>query len=347
MAYELVTAPSTQQAVMIAVRDFAVANGWTNNNYTAQVDGSAFGVMSLSLGTVFVSFRWGDFGGDATTRSIAMYQALGYSPSNATTPWLNLDDSGSGTTLSGSVSSLSQRRIARIGDGPFVALHLFANPTDSVSGNSAAHIYGVLEYSNGVFRHFGFGNLDKHGDWTGGEWCAGHEWDPNDEGSPTSNLHSVLLDSVNDQTGSNEDELGTVHVEGLPGMGASEKWGVCWRSTSIPSNTDRAGNDRVRLMGGVRGNMYSDAFGTFIPDSLSGHIPMLPCPIWYRRSSRAYLLGFMPNIRMIQLQLFNPGQEFTIGANTWQVFPVTQKSETPLVGVDSSGNMGIAYLKVV
>lgn len=344
MAYQLVSTPSTQEAVMTAVRDFAVANGWTNENYTASNPGVSRGVMTLSRGDCYVSFRWEGTESEAT-KSIAMYQSLGYDAPNAATPWNFTDDSGNGTTSATSLTA--NRRVADIGSGPYVALHLFASDTDAKSGNSAPHVYCVLEYAPGKYRHFAFGNIDKFGDWTGGEFVAGHEWSDTsvDESNPTSANHTVLLDAFhNDSDG----DAATIHMEGLPGQNAASKWGQVGNDNS-PAN-DRAGNPRDRVQGGCRGSLYTYVFGRFVPSALTGFFSNMPIPVWYRRDSsgsnrRVYLLGHMPNVRMVQLRNLSPGEEITIGSLTYKVFPVTAKSD--LGGsVEESENMGIAYVKV-
>jgi hypothetical protein len=347
LAYQLVTAPSTQESVMTSLRDFAVANGWTLNNFTAASIGVTRGVMSLNRGDCYVSFRWEGTESESL-KSIAMYQALGYSAPNAATPWLQADDSGNGTTGD---SLSNNRRVAGIGSGPFTSLHLFAFDTDQISTNTAPTVYCVLEYQPGKYRHFGFGNLDKIGDWTGGEWVGGHEWDTGgtNESNPIDAAHSVLLDGLGDDSEGSDFDMATLHVEGLPGQSGLSKWSLVWDDNS-PAD-DRGGNPRVNCIGPIRGNAYTRLFARFVPSSLDTFIPLMPSPVMYRRdtttsNSRLYALGYMPNVRMVQMRAFNPGQEIVIGSVTWKVFPVVAKSN---VGGDNeeSENMGIAYIKEV
>lgn len=352
MSYELVNSPSTQNAVMEAIRDFAVAEGWTNDNYTAGVDGVSRGVMSLHRDDCYVSFRWQGTESDAN-KSIAMYQALGYSAPNAASPWDQADDSGNGTTSSTNMSS--DRRVAGIGPGPFLALHLFGFDDDQISGSTCPTIYCVLEYQAGKYRHFCFGNLDKFGDWTGGEFVCGHEWSAtsSNESDPTSNGHSVLLDGLANDSGTgsiSDGETATLHAEGLPGQDVLSKWGQVWGDTS--QDDDRGGNPRINVAGGCRGSMYTKVFGRFVPSSLTGFIPLMPIPAWYRRDTsgsnqRFYLLGFMPNVRMVQLRAFNPGEEVQIGDIVWKMFPVVAKTNVGGSTTEESENMGIAYIKEV
>lgn len=346
MAYQLVSTPSNQEAVMTAVRDFAVANGYTNRNYTASNPGTTLGVMTLSRGNLFVSFRW-EGTETAANKSIAMYQALGFDPAKAATPWTQLDNSGNGTT---GTNLQTGRNVINIGVGPYISLHLLAFDNDAVSGNAAPTVYCVLEYAVGLYRHFGFGSIDKLNDWSGGEWVGGHVWSSisTNESDPVANGHSVLIDGKASTVGSggvNQNVLATVHAEDLPGGPLGSKWGVAMGEVrSVTSN-------RVLLQGGIRINAWTHFFGAIIPDSLAGFVPLYPCPLWYVRDitglgRRVYLLGYMSNIRMVQLRNFNPGDEVTIGNITWKVFPVVRQIEAS-GNIEGSDNMGIAYVKEV
>lgn len=344
MAYQFVSAPSNQAAVMTALRDFAVTNGWTNEHFSA----STPGFMTLSRGGCFVSFGWNG-SETAASASIAMWQSLGYSAGQASTPWGHPDDSGNGTNTTNFGAG---RRVSAIGTGPYVGLHLFASDDDDVSGNSAPHVYAVLEYESGLFRHFGFGSIDKIGDWVGGEFVGGHVWPSGAAASvPTTGFGSVLLDGAHGESVSPV-IAGTVHVEGLPGMAGASKWGVAWNRTSFTPATgnDRAGNARADLYGGIRASMYTDIFGPFVPSALTGFVPLLPCPVWYSgdptgTNRRLVLLGSMPNARMVQMRNFNPGDEIAIGGNDWKIFPVVRKSNVGGTNPETR-NMGLAYLKV-
>lgn len=344
MAYQLITAPSNQEAVMSALSTFAQANGWTEEHYTAAVVGVSRGVMTLSRGTVFVSFRW-----EGTDRNnIAMYHSLGFTLAQAATPWNHPDDSGDGTTSTSSLTS--QRRVDEIGSGPYTSLHMFASATDALTTNSAPHIYCVLEISPFVYRHFAFGIIDKFGDgWTGGEFCAGHLTVSTTSINSTS--VSVLLDgrTSRSSTGTDSRSNAALHCEGLPGQDVSSKWGRVSTSTSSTGNTDRAGNPRVFVIGGCRRSLWSDVFNALVPSTLGEYQPLSPMPVFYRRDTsgnnrRHYYLGAMPNARMIQMRNFEPGDRFTVGSVEYMVFPVSQKA---VVGVNgASGNMGIAYVRV-
>lgn len=346
MAYQLISAPSNQEAIMTAVRDFAVANGYTNEGFVSSNPGVSRGAMTLSRGDLFVSFRWDgtDSGG-----SIAMYQSTGYTGAQLNAPWNHPGDSGNGDTDD---NINTGRRIEEIGDGPYIALHLFYTATDAISGNSAPVVYCVLEYETGKFRHFGFGTIDKFGDgWTGGEWVGGHVWSNSQsrQSAPTSNGHSVLLDGYADDSsgGAGNNSVATMRVAGLPGI-TTEVWANVWDDNS--PNNDSAGNPKVNVQGCVRGNAYTRIWGQFVPSNLNGFQDFIPMPLFYRRdisgsNQRIYLLGWMSNVRMLNMRNYEPGELITIGANQWRIFPIVSKANAG-GNNEESENMGIAYLQV-
>lgn len=344
MAYQTGTA-SGQTDLINKLQIFAVANGFTLNYYNATNKHCSIGRATDS---VYVSFAWDGID------TIAMYHALGFSATYNEQPWNQADDSGNG---SATIPSLIDRgrQVSRIGAGSFTAYHFFAytNPYN---------IHVVLEFSPGLYRHFGFGTVSKTGTWTGGQWCAGHLWNwtgssPfNAYASPSSYAHSVLMDGAlhtgQTYTGTiNNNSSGTLHAEGLPGQDAASKWGI-----AIDNNTDdadmfldRGGNPRIRIAGGCRRGPALSQYGPYLPDLSNGFIPIIPMEMFHCRGDAAvdgwYYLGRMFNIGHIHLHGIDVGQELTIGADTWKCFPYVRKSDIGGTNQESE-NAGIIYRKV-
>ena len=67
---------------------------------------------------------------------------------------------------------------------------------------------------------------------------------------------------------------------------------------------------------------------------------------YYRdpNNDRVYLLGYLPNVRGLNIRNFTPGQEVTVGSDTWVMFPLSSKTESFVV--NRSGFSGIAHKKV-
>lgn len=316
------TGNATDLADLVAkLFTFATGNGWTQDLLN-----TGAGKAAMHKGTVYVSFRWDP----STPLALGIYQALGYTGGND--PGTHPDDSGNGA-VSGSNSFLIQERsIADIGNGAFPSYYFFLD---------SGYLHVVAETSSTIFRHFGFGTILKTGDWTGGEYCYGQVHDAN---LANSNQNSALLDGLFSQSAGVE-KAATVHVEGMPGQSGSSKWGIAWGSTtSLPNDT--GGNPRINLQGGFEGGPISRQFAFYSGGSQSGLIPQYPISCWYRNPSTnfVYFLGYMPDMRGVNLKSFAAKDEIVIGSDTWVVFPTSEKTTSAVSS--RSYNQGIAYKKV-
>jgi hypothetical protein len=342
MAYQTGTA-TDQTDLMSKLNTFAAANGYTTDYYNGT---NKFLALSRSVDNLYVTFAW-----DAIN-TIAMYQALGFSATYQEQPWNQANDSGNGSSTIPSQINRG-RQVSIIGNGPFTKYYFFAytNPHN---------IFVVLEFSPGLYRHFGFGKVAKNSTWTGGAWCAGHLW--NWAGStpftayatPGHNAHTVLMDGALSQGTTffgtyNDNAGGTLHCEGLPGQAAASKWGTCQDEGEDDLYNDRAGNPRVRINGGCRKSVAIAQFGHFLPDLSNGFIPIIPHEIFYFDGDNGvngwYYLGRMHNIGHITLQGIDPAQELTVGSDTWVAFPTVRKSDVGGTNQESE-NSGLIYKKV-
>lgn len=342
MAYETGTA-SSQEDLMGKLHTFAVAQGWTSN-----VNSTTDDWMAVNNGSVFVQFRWDNATG------IAVFQSLAWT-GTGTAPGNQSGDSGVGlvdasTPYNSTVSS--ERRIV-MGNSAVTAYHFFTDGTTQ-------YIHCVVEVSAGIFVNFGFGTIDKIGSWTGGEYAFGHRWaasgsaasdNPIAEGASASNSgHNVLFDWLGGgSTSADANETGcTMHVEGVTGQPSGSKWGMFLSQGSTLGN-DRAGNARFRLRGGVRGGLLLQALGIMPANLLNGAVPLIPISVWFHDESVSptsiMLLGSAPDVCSIQMRNINPGQEFTVGADTWKVFPLRRKQYL-LGDTPESWNAGLAFKKV-
>lgn len=282
---------------------------------------------TLHNGSCYVSFAW-----DASpSTDLGLYQSLGFTPGNAV--YNHPNDSGNGDSTPGIINT--GRRVNFGAASGFVAYHFFGESTGT-------YIHVVVEVSSGVYRHFGFGNLVKHGTWTGGEYVYGHHWSPSDLDNPAYASHSFGLDGTNANA-----EGATIHVEGLPEQGGSEKWGVCAYSSS--AGTDRAGQTRRTTPGGARGGFWGYQLSWFPYSSPNAYKPLMPIPVVFYDQSAApktwRWLGTWPDVAMVNMSSFSPGQEISVGVGeTWMVFPWVRKQYL-LTNTQESWNAGIAYRK--
>lgn len=322
MAREVGTA-SSQDDFISKLMTFATSNGWTQN----QLDTSG-NEAALNNGTVHVQFDWNE------TNHIGVFQSLGYTGGQS--PGGHTNDSGNGGT------SDSTRSMNAIGNGPFVSYQFFAGSTPTV------HLYAVLEFEVGRYRFFAAGQLEKQGTWTGGEFCGCSTWSQtiNIINSPANSAHNVLFDA-----GYSGNVLAaTVHCEGLPGQDGSGKWGVVNGSGSTAGGNDGDSNPRAVLAGGVRAGAYVRTIGQMPTSLTQGHIPLLEIPIFYRDNALANdplrLIGYVPNMRVVNLSAFQPQQEISVGADTWHLFPMSRRGFSATNTFEQSGFGGIAIKEV-
>ncbi len=332
MAYETGSALDMQD-LLAKISTFAVANGWTEDRRD-----NAAGIFALSKNSIFVSFRWLS----GTPTALSIHQATAALPASGTEPGNATGDSGNGYNASSShaESLLSDERHALLGDGPFPSYHLFENDA------SPAYLHIVVETSTDVFKHFGFGELDKVGDgWTGGEYAYGQR---NATGTYTSSQSSWLLDGFfSSANGNDENYAATMRMTGLPDQPVGSVWGNVWGTRTSNPLDDTAGNDKATIQGGYRAGPLTGPWGLFTGSASTGYIPMYSIATWFvdRVNNFTYLLGWMPDVRGVSMRSFAPKEEVTVGSDTWVLFPAGQREIG--VGAGTTSYMGIAYKKVV
>jgi len=341
MAYQ--TGSATDLGDLLTKLDtFLVANGYTQDDFDDGATTPAEGFAAWHKGSVgsgmWISMKWVA----NAPNNLSLHQALGHTPSND--PGNHPNDSGNGYNAAFGSDALleTERSINTIGDGPFVSYHFF----EQDSGPGYVHV--VVEIESEVFRHFGWGTLEKFNDWTGGEYCYGH-W--HDEGTNSdaldANSHN-LLDGLSALTASTGKRNATIHAEGLPMQGVNEKWlhhsgGL---STTSATFVDTAGETMRISFGGFRSGPVAFLLGNFQSDIATGHIPMYPLAIFVNDyvNDYVYFLGSVPDIRGIDITYFAPGQEITIGSDVWVVFPTARRTSDNVV--NRTYFQGIAYKKV-
>lgn len=280
-------------------------------------------------GTCYVSFRWDT----SPETDLGIYQSLGFSGPSVT-PENHTDDSGNGDTT---VPISSGRRVNFESSGPFTAYHFF------VSEGSTPVVYVVVEVSPGLFRHFWFGTIVKKNDFTGGEFVCGHVWSQSSTyiDNPTSSFHNLGCDD-----GITANQGGTIHVEDLSNQDAASKWGVFTTAASIGNDT--AGESRVRVRGGTRGNFWGFALGWIPTSQLNAYKPLIPIDIVYIDEGAATdawrWLGYLPDLAVVNMKNLTAAQEITVGSDTWMVFPWVRKQYLTN-NTEESWNAGFAYKK--
>jgi len=322
MAFSTGTA-STMSALITALDTFLVAQGWTQDQLSTGTGQAAWHRTATGV-ALWVSVRWDT----SSPNHLGIYQALGYTGGNQ--PGQHPNDSGNGAVGSTNAVLDDERHVNALGNGPFTYWFF----------EQDFYVHVVVESAADVFKHFGVGALVKTGDWTGGEYCYGHFKTNN---GAVSSSDTMLLDGIfHTTTASDKGRGATVHLEGLPNQVASGKWGQTW-GTSQAAQNDTAGIAKANLQGGFRGGPVATQFGRYSGGSGSGAIPMYPIGVYYRDTAnqRVYYLGYMPDVRGMNMRFFAAREVVTIGSDQWYIFPAQQKN----TGSTATGtqNLGIAY----
>jgi hypothetical protein len=208
----------------------------------------------------------------------------------------------------------------------------------------------VLQIGTGIYRHFGFGELDKFGDWdsaSGGEYVYGHSG-----GGGLSFGATLLLDGA---TGGSSpfgirEFAATMHMEDWVNQPVGGKWSLVWGFTTAIDEADDMGDDtagvgRTNVVGGYRANTAAPGFGWQSAGTTSGLIPMYPimCLYYDWNTKFAYVIGWQKDVRGVNIENFAGGDSVSIDGDTWVMFPSVQKGDT---GAQKTYFQGIAYKKV-
>jgi len=318
---------------------FLVANGWVQDQLDTTNRRYAFHKLPASGSLLYFSSR----GASDTYSAISLHQALGYTGGNM--PGAHPNDSGQGynaTTSQTRANLITERHLDFVGIGPYPKYWFFENDA------SPAYIHIVVEVSAGRVVHMGCGELIKFGTWTGGPYLYG-QYHPNTSALQTDSV--FLLDGfASASTGGVPDKVPTLHLEGFGGQAVGGKWGLVWaRDSSL--GVDAAAVARTMVQGGFRGGPIASEFGNFAGSILNGLIPMYPIALWHvsgdilaGSGALARYIGYMGDVRGVNIRNFTIGQEVAYGGDTWVMFPSSLRDINAVTA--ASGYQGIAYKKV-
>lgn len=333
MAYQTGTASDVND-LLDKFRLFAIAQGWTANRWATMGSGRE---LCIQKSSAYFNFRaWNNEtalvnGSDQASKTgIAINGSDGYNGANAWDRQPGYPQRRSGATVDQAHAWFP----LVINLGPFPAYHFFAPDSKT--------LYAEVEISTGIFLRFGCGSLDLFNPAapgggrffyaTGGQHVTNgtsfFEWLGSDSDNTSYALEEVpfrCADYCTSQAGS-----------GLTGSyvrvqhDSFDNWAFSGRDSST-SNTGSFCQG-----GGVHDRPIRD----LSPNSLNGVGVLLPNIVSVNRNQE-YLnpIGTVPGMRYMDMTNYLPGDEFTLGSDTWKVFPWYAKG-------GRSGQRGIAYLKV-
>lgn len=333
MAYETGTSSSVVD-LLDKFRLFAIAQGWTANRWATVGSGRE---LCIQKGAAYFNFRaWNNEtmlvnGSNSGSKyGITLNGSDGYSGAAA---W----DRQPGYPVRGSTSGGDQAHVLFplvITTGPFPAYHFFAPDSKT--------LFAEVEISTGIFLRFGCGSLDLFNPAApgGGRFCYS-----------TGGSHVTNSTTTSSWLGTDADNS-SYAMELVPFRGAdyafdnsSYSFGSMVRA-AFGSFDNWAGSGRTVITSGLQmacqgGGVHDKVLRDYSPNPLNGIGLLLP-NIVSLNIGNEYLspIGVIPGMRFMDMTNYLPGDEFTIGSDTWKVFPWYAKG-----GIGY--NRGIAYLKVV
>lgn len=227
--------------------------------------------------------------------------------------------------------------IAPIGVGPYTKVYMFAD------NSPAEHVHVVIEATAGVFFHLSFGLLDKFGSYTGGTYFDASYWP---HSSPTSQTYNgfhnkAIFDSTSLLTFTAGQVPCNVRLD-IAADGLSNSW---FHANSLATN-----------------RLFTSLYGTQVgPDSpamnaayyrnsatFSGQVLLQPIQVAAIRTGGLWSpIGEFPNVRVTNMERYNPADEITIGSDVWKIFPFVRKGSSANFTTEAySQNRAFAYKKV-
>jgi hypothetical protein len=331
MAFQTGTSTSIEN-LMTQLSTFVQANGWTEDYFNSGDPGT----IAFSKNNIFVSWQFSETASGIGV--MACYTADANDPADTLEPWTATGDSGSGINTTSVISYQNALNVNNF-SGPHTNFWFFEN-------NAApAYVHIIVEVDAGRFRHFGFGELDKIGDWSGGEYTYGMSvFAGSQADDPNSVFNTYAMDSVESQSGGDRSAaMRLVDFVGEPS--AATTWAQFHRAAS----NDRAGNPRYLLKGGHR---YSPEFGAiwWIRFSeFNAFKPMSPISVtaidFTGAPDSQRKLGFVADTRCVNIANVTPAQIITIAGDQWYFFPLVRKQRLQL-NTEETFNFGLAYRRI-
>lgn len=300
-------------------RIFLLANGWTVDNWGVAGDGQALQVHRDGL-----YWSWWSH----TTINPEDRDPGPYISGIIHTSYL---DPGS-PTQPGASRRVRSNRLT----GPMQAYHFFAG-----QGRNGAYAHVAIEAEPGTFRHFGMGTLDKMGAYDNGQYIHATTWvmSTNDVNNPDSVFHNVPFDDMG---------FGTYQLGYGGTVVRCDLAGVSPRYVEGCSVDYMGPRARCGWRGAVNQAQSGTVRGPYRAGSsvYTGRAPLIPLILAVDRGNSLWSdIGQPADVRLVRIDNMEPGQELTLGTDTWVVFPVCRKNGA--AGLQNSGNAGFAYRKVL
>lgn len=276
---------------------------------------------TVSAATVGVVFRNGDInvGVNTDASTIFLRGALGYD---------------SGVAWNAQPGAAPVNASANVGAGPYTAYHFFVGDDD---GNH--HVHCALEVEAGTYRHFSFGQVVPYGVVDGGTYVDAVWWQ---SGEANAHLIGVAIHRHICRAGATHYGIGGRGHLWCDYDSKTNNWQIDNKGSSWPPHSER-------LFGscgpGISASLHN---ALTLVGSMKWNLRTTLHPLEYtvgRAESLVTAVGRIPNMRQLSLANYAPGDELTVGGETWKLFPIMRRNAgTPPTGQINSDLYGYAYL---
>jgi len=362
------------QSLLIAIKNFAVASGWTASvtdspslTFTNPLSGAVTHADTRSLVSSLSSSGAYATQGETSvvanrlvlTKNGVSYQLFAFNKklikNGVSGTYACLEAWACDGFTAGVAANLqsNNRKFAMVGPlaTSLYAYHLFSN---------GDFVHVVIEETSRRFRHLSFGFIKQYGTFAGGQYLTA--------ACPieSSSLTAFDFTTTNHQVpfGANGYSVSgsSLATNGYPGTYVRaniDGWTVGWRllSSSLSVNgrdsygCSSYGNDANSRGGSTQSfsqSLTHDLAYHCSPQSYNGLAPMMPCYVGVNRTPYVgtwTLLGEFPDVRFLNISNFNPGDELILGTDVWKIFPLWNKAYAG--GAEPiSYDYGLAYRKV-
>lgn len=366
--------------LLAAIKNFAVANGWTANAadtfrlafLTYPSNGNAKHIDTTSMVSSVSSSDAYDHQGETSleaNRVVLTKNGVSWQFFAINKKLIKNGVSGTYACLeawvcdgfsAGVAANLQTNNRKFVMVGPLAtslyAYHLFAN---------GDFVHVVIEETPGRFRHLSFGFINKYGAFAGGQYLTAGC--PIESVTTTPYAFNISNHSIPFGSNSQSPSRSSLASYGYPGTYVRadiDGWAVGWRMLSRDwYNSDQldaygctsysnTANNRAGYIGSSTQNslhaLAHDLAYHCSPQNYNGLAPMQPCYVGVNRTPYVgtwTLLGEFPDVRFLNISNLTPGDELTLGTDVWKIFPLWNKAYTA-DAEPISYDYGLAYRKV-
>ncbi len=335
-----------------ALKVFAAAQGWTVGKYDTA---SGERLLFIEQGACHVAMRWDDsftvnayptasLGSSSPVDDHRIRAVLGTGLNNARTSadWWQQ----TGQTVATSENDANNLTVNNLA-GPFTAWYLFSNA-------GGTYIHAIVQTGE-LFTHMSFGVLDQGALTHGGVayltgtlntwWKTANTLDPSNFGI-TYNRPASLTRYPAGNGGEFPENHGMWYAPdalpaGFPTLHSYQaKVSPSLSFLDKPSDTFAASWNRLLTVHALaNGPTWSDVVQLF-------GVPLI---LQNTAEDQFCVPGFMPDLRLVNMEGMSPGEEIDMNGDTWKVFPQmrqTNWADVAAVMAPSSGQFAVAYKKI-